>query len=38
MPSNIRKKEDTITLSVKTEGSNAVIRVTDTGSGIDARR
>lgn len=29
--------EDTITLSIKTEGSNAVIRVTDTGSGIDAK-
>ena len=28
--------EDTITLSIKTEGSHAVIRVTDTGSGIDA--
>ena len=28
--------EDTITLSIKTEGNNAVIRVTDTGSGIDA--
>ena len=31
------KAEDSITLSIKTEGSNAVIRVTDTGSGIDAR-
>ena len=29
--------EDTITLSIKTEGNNAVIRVTDTGSGIDAK-
>lgn len=29
--------EDTITLSVRTEGSNAVIRVSDTGSGIDAK-
>ena len=29
--------EDTITLSIKTKGSNAVIRVTDTGSGIDAK-
>ena len=28
--------EDTITLSINTEGNNAVIRVTDTGSGIDA--
>ena len=28
--------EDTITLSIKTEDNNAVIRVTDTGSGIDA--
>lgn len=28
--------EDTITLSIKTEGDNAVIRVTDTGSGMDA--
>lgn len=32
------KAEDSITLSIKTEGSNAVIRVTDTGSGIDARK
>ena len=31
------KAEDSITLGIKTEGSNAVIRVTDTGSGIDAR-
>lgn len=30
------KAEDTITLSIRTEGQNAVIRVTDTGSGIDA--
>nr|WP_302830826.1 hybrid sensor histidine kinase/response regulator transcription factor [uncultured Bacteroides sp.] len=29
--------EDTITLSITTEGGNAVIRVTDTGSGIDAK-
>lgn len=29
--------EDTITLSIKTKGSNAVIRVTDTGTGIDAK-
>lgn len=28
--------EDTITLSIKNEGDNAVIRVTDTGCGIDA--
>lgn len=32
------KAEDSITLNIKTEGSNAVIRVTDTGSGIDARK
>lgn len=31
------KAEDSITLSVCTEGENAVIRVTDTGVGIDAR-
>jgi len=29
--------EDTITLSITTEGNEAVIRVTDTGSGIDAK-
>ena len=29
--------EDTITLSIATEGNEAVIRVTDTGSGIDAK-
>ncbi len=31
------EKEDTITLSVKREENNVVIRVKDTGSGIDAR-
>lgn len=31
------KAEDTITLSIKSEGNNAVIRVTDTGTGIDAK-
>lgn len=31
------KAEDSITLSVCTEGQNAVIRITDTGVGIDAR-
>ena len=31
------KAEDTITLGIRTEGSNAVIRVCDTGSGIDAK-
>ncbi|MDE6349150.1 MAG: response regulator [Bacteroides sp.] len=31
------KAEDTITLGIRTEGNHAVIRVTDTGSGIDAR-
>lgn len=31
------KAEDTITLGIRTEGSNAVIRVSDTGSGIDAK-
>ncbi|MDO4162907.1 MAG: two-component regulator propeller domain-containing protein [Bacteroides sp.] len=31
------KAEDTITLGIKTEGSNAVIRVSDTGTGIDAK-
>ncbi len=30
------KEEDTITLSVKKEGEKAVIRVKDTGTGIDA--
>lgn len=29
--------KDSITLSIRTEGNNAVIRVTDTGSGIDAK-
>ena len=29
--------EDTITLGIRTEGDRAVIRVTDTGSGIDAK-
>lgn len=31
------EKEDTITLSVKEEGNNVIIRVKDTGSGIDAK-
>ena len=31
------RAEDTITLSLATEGNDAVIRVTDTGSGIDAK-
>lgn len=31
------KEEDTITLSVETKGNNAIIRVKDTGSGIDAQ-
>lgn len=31
------KAEDTITLSIRTEGDHAVIRVTDTGQGISAR-
>lgn len=31
------KAEDTIALSINTEGNEAVIRVTDTGSGIDAK-
>lgn len=31
------KEEDTITLSIETEGNNAIIRVKDTGSGIDAQ-
>lgn len=30
------RAEDTITLSLSTEGNEAVIRVTDTGTGIDA--
>ena len=29
--------EDTITLGIRTEGSDAVIRVSDTGTGIDAQ-
>lgn len=31
------KAEDTITLSINTKGNSAIIRVTDTGSGIDAK-
>lgn len=31
------KEEDTITLSIEKEGNNAIIRVKDTGSGIDAQ-
>lgn len=31
------KEEDTITLSIETKGNNAIIRVKDTGSGIDAQ-
>lgn len=31
------KEEDTITLSIEKEGNNAIIRVKDTGTGIDAQ-